>query len=155
MGKAGERNHPAIRDWRSPPTMNSVVLVLIVLSFLFPKPLFAQARKPMTIAELVTYNGKDREQVLYAGAKNEGKVTWYTSLAGDSYKEMVKAFESKYSGVKVDAYRAAGAELVVRLQEEGRARRNIADSIETTEGSLIFLRDEKLLRPYDSPHLDR
>ena len=43
----------------------------------------------------------------------------------------------------------------MRLQEEGKARRNIADTIETTEGSLIFLRDEKLLRPYDSPHLDK
>ena len=48
-----------------------------------------------------------------------------------------------------------GAELVVRLEEEAKARRNIADAIETTEGSLIFLRDGKLLRPYDSPHLDR
>ena len=43
----------------------------------------------------------------------------------------------------------------MRLEEEAKARRNIADTIETTEGSLIFLRDEKLLRPYDSPQLDR
>ncbi|HET9297120.1 MAG TPA: extracellular solute-binding protein, partial [Candidatus Binatia bacterium] len=96
----------------------------------------------------------DREAILYAGAKSEGKIIWYTSLAGDSYKELVKAFEAKYPGVKVDSYRAAGAELVVRLEEEAKARRNIADTIETTEGSLIFLRDEKLLRPYDSPYLD-
>jgi iron(III) transport system substrate-binding protein len=67
---------------------------------------------------------------------------------------MVKAFEAKYPRIKVDSYRAQGADLVVRLQEEAKARRNIADTIETTEGSLIFLRDEKLLRPYDSPHLD-
>jgi iron(III) transport system substrate-binding protein len=114
-----------------------------------------QARKPSTIAELVTYRGADREALLYAGAKTEGKIIWYTSLAGDSYKELVKAFETKYQGVRVESYRAAGAELVVRLQEEGKARRSIADTIETTEGSLIFLRDEKLLRPYDSPQLDK
>src|SRR5947207_16023782 len=40
------------------------------------------------------------------------------------------------------------------MEEEGKARKNIADTIETTEGSLIFLRDGKLLRPYDSPYLD-
>lgn len=114
-----------------------------------------QAKKPATIAELAVYRGADREQLLYAGAKSEGKIIWYTSLAGDSYKEMVKAFETKYAGVKVDSYRAQGADLVVRLEEEAKARRNIADTIETTEGSLIFLRDDKLLRPYDSPHLDR
>ena len=121
---------------------------------LIASPTWAQPRKPSTIAELAVYRGADREAVLYAGAKAESKITWYTSLAGDSYKEMVKAFEAKYPGVKVESYRAAGAELVTRLEEEGKARRNIADTIETTEGSLIFLRDDKLLRPYDSPHLD-
>lgn len=116
---------------------------------------WGQGRKPATIAELATYRGGDREALLYAGAKTEGRIVWYTSLAGDSYKELVKAFETKYPGVKVDSYRASGADLVVRLEEEAKARRNIADAIETTEGSLIFLRDEKLLRPYDSPHLDK
>lgn len=127
----------------------------LLLFLLIASPLSAQPRKPSTIVELAVYRGADREAVLYAGAKAETKITWYTSLAGDSYKEMVKAFESKYPGVKVESYRAAGAELVTRLEEEAKARRNIADTIETTEGSLIFLRDDKLLRPYDSPHLDR
>jgi iron(III) transport system substrate-binding protein len=123
--------------------------------FIFPSLIWAQPRKPATIAELATYRGADREQLLYAGAKGEGKVVWYTSLAGDSYKEIVKAFEAKYPGVKVESFRAPGAELVVRMEEEAKARRNIADTIETTEGSLMFLRDGKLLRPYDSPQLDK
>ena len=71
------------------------------LSWLFycfpPSPVRPQARKPATIAELATYRGADREQLLYAGAKSEGKIIWYTSLAGDSYKEMVKAFENQIS----------------------------------------------------------
>src|ERR1043166_3408949 len=131
--------------------LNFIILALLLL----PSEAATQARKPATIAELASYRGADREAILYAGAKAEGKIIWYMSLAGDSYKELVKAFETKYQGVRVESYRAAGAELVVRLQEEGKARRNIADTIETTEGSLIFLRDEKLLRPYDSPQLDK
>src|SRR5437870_2713983 len=130
---------------------NSIILALLLLS----SGAWAQARKPASIAELAIYRGADREQVLYAGAKTEGKIIWYTSLAGDSYKEMVKAFEAKYPGVKVESFRAGGADLVIRLEEEAKARRNIADTIETTEGSLIFLRDEKLIRPYDSPYLDK
>jgi hypothetical protein len=95
--------------------MNSlVVIVLFVLSVPVPSQLFAQPRKPMTISELVTYNGKDREQVLYSGAKTEGKVTWYTSLAGESYKAMVKAFENKYSGIRVEAYRVSGSDMTYR-----------------------------------------
>ncbi|MGH7855073.1 MAG: ABC transporter substrate-binding protein [Candidatus Binatia bacterium] len=134
--------------------MKVTSLVIFILLFL-ANGAWGQSRKPSTIAELVTYRGADREALLYAGAKTEGKIVWYTSLAGASYKELVKAFEAKYPGVKVDSYRASGADLVVRLQEEARARRNIADTIETTEGSLIFLREDKLLRPYDSPYLDK
>jgi hypothetical protein len=52
-----------------------IVGFIILIVLLLPAHPFAQARKPMTVAELVTYSGKDREQVLYAGAKTEGKVT--------------------------------------------------------------------------------
>jgi len=132
--------------------MKLTIFVLYALLSLLPTDLFAQARKSMTIAELVTYSGKDREQVLYAGAKAESKVTWYTSLAGDSYKGMVKAFESKYSGVKVEAYRVSGSDISVRMMEESKAKRYIADTVETTEGNLMFMRDAFLLRPYHSPY---
>ena len=134
--------------------MRVSVFVLSVLSVLcaVPSQLFAQARKPMTISELVTYNGKDREQVLYTGAKTEGKVTWYTSLAGESYKAMVKAFENKYSGIKVEAYRVSGSDMTTRMYEESKAKKYIVDTVETTEGNLMFMRDAFLLRPYHSPY---
>ena len=98
--------------------------------FVITSPASAQSRKPSSIAELAVYRGPDREQILYAGAKAEGKIIWYTSLAGDSYKEMVKAFETRYSGVKVESYRAAGAELVARrgTRQVRRDRPVIADA---------------------------
>jgi iron(III) transport system substrate-binding protein len=122
------------------------------LLLLAPSEGWVQSRKPMTIAELVTYNGADWEQVLYAGAKIEGKVVWYTSLAGDSYKGMAKAFETKYPGVRIEAYRVSGSEMTTRMIEESKAKRYIADTLETTEGNLLFLRDGFLLRPYYSPY---
>jgi iron(III) transport system substrate-binding protein len=97
--------------------------------------------------------GADREQVLYAGAKAEGKLMWYTSLAGGSYKELIKLFEIKYPGIQIDAFRAGGSDLVVRIGEEYKAGRYIADAIETTEGNLMFMRDAGLLQPYNSPVL--
>lgn len=134
--------------------MKTAILIISAF-FVMPSHGFIQERKPTSVAELTTYRGPDREAVLYAGAKTEGKVTWYTSLAGASYKELAKAFSAKYPGVEVEPFRAPGADLVVRLEEEAKAGRKIADSIETTEGSLLFLRDEKLIRPYDSPYLDK
>ena len=126
---------------------------IVLLLLLLPSAGWAQARKPASIEELAAYLAADREQILYAGAKAEGKVVWYTSLAGGSYKEIVNVFEKKYPGVKVEAFRASGSDLTVKLEEETKARRNIADAIETTEGNLMFMRDGKILRPYDSPHL--
>jgi iron(III) transport system substrate-binding protein len=125
---------------------------IIALVLLLQAELLAQTRKPVTISELVTYNAKDREQVLYAGAKAEGKITWYTSLAGESYKGLVKSFESKYPGVKIEAYRVSGSDMTTRLYEESKAKKYIADTIETTEGNLMFMREAFLLRPYYSPH---
>ncbi|TMA56637.1 MAG: extracellular solute-binding protein [Deltaproteobacteria bacterium] len=130
--------------------MRACILVLWIF-LMFPAASPAQGRKPTTIAELVTYSAKDREQVLYNGAKTEGKVTWYTSLAGESYKGMVKAFETKYAGVKVEAYRVSGSDMTTRMYEESKAKRYIADTVETTEGNLMFMRDAFLLRPYHSP----
>jgi iron(III) transport system substrate-binding protein len=124
----------------------------LVSFFLWPAGIHAQSRKPLTISELVTYKGGDREQVLYAGAKSEGKVTWYTSLAGDSYKGIVKAFEAKYPGVKVDSYRVSGSDMTTRMFEEAKAKKQIVDTVETTEANLMFMREAFLLRPYHSPH---
>jgi hypothetical protein len=129
--------------------MPSFVLIWL---FLLSSEAQLQSRKAMTIAELVTYNGSDREQLLYSGAKSEGKVVWYTSLAGESYKGMVKAFETKYPGVKVEAYRVSGSDITVRMIEESKAKRYVADTVETTEGNLMFMRDAFLLRPYHSPY---
>ena len=128
---------------------NFIILALLLLS----SEAWSQARKPSSIEELAPYLGADREQLLYAGAKAEGKVVWYTSLAGGSYKEIVNVFEKKYPGVKVEAFRASGSDLTLKLDEETKAKRYIADAIETTEGNLMFMRDGKLLRPYNSPHL--
>lgn len=84
-------------------------VLYLVIAVLPLQPLHAQPRKPATIAEIATYNGADRPDLLYAGAKSEGKVTWHTSLAGDSYKALARAFETKYPGVRLDAIAPAVA----------------------------------------------
>jgi iron(III) transport system substrate-binding protein len=133
----------------------TISAIIILALFLYPSEGWPQARKPSSIAELASYTGADREQLLYAGAKTEGKLVWYTSLAGGSYKALATAFEAKYPGVTVETYRASGSEITLKLQEESKARRNIADAIETTEGNLMFMREGKLLRPYNSLQLKR
>jgi len=125
-----------------------------VTLFVFaPITLFAQQRKALTVSEIATYLGADREQVFYAGAKSEGLVNWYTSLAGDSYKAISRAFEAKYPGVRVEAFRNGGGELVTRMSEEVKARRPNMDALETTYDFLMVSKAYGLIRPYNSPAL--
>ena len=77
----------------------------------------------VSLAQLAAYYRPDREKVLYTGAKAEGKIMWYTSLAGASYKELANAFEAKYPGVKVETYRGTRQELGARIMAEAQANR--------------------------------
>ena len=111
----------------------------------------AQSAKPMPLEQLAAYNKADREKVLYAGAKSEGKITWYTSLAGASYKQLAAAFEAKYPGVKVESYRATRQELSARVMAEAQSKRYIAGTFETTIPLLKLLKENQLLVPYYFP----
>jgi iron(III) transport system substrate-binding protein len=127
------------------------LVAAVLFSVSFAGNAWSQSLRPRTAAELGKYLGAERERLLYEGAKKEGKLVWYTSLT--PYKEIAKAFESKYPGVSVESYRAPAATLATRILGESQARRAIADTIETSQGALMLLRDNKLFLPYTSPHL--
>src|SRR4029434_592003 len=110
----------------------------------------AQTNK-VSMEQLAAYNKPDRGKVLYAGAKTAGKVTWYTSLAGESYKQLYAAFEAKYPGVQVESYRATRQEMGARILAEAQAKRYIVDTIETTIPLLKLLKDNNMLVPYYFP----
>ncbi|HEX2229697.1 MAG TPA: extracellular solute-binding protein [Candidatus Binatia bacterium] len=127
------------------------ILFAALLALAFAGTASAQSKTPTSTPELAKYNRPDREKLLYEGAKKEGKVVWYTSLVPS--KEIAKIFESKYPGVSVEVYRAGGIELLNKALSEYKARRYIVDTIESTPGALMSLRDEKFFTPYFSPHL--
>ena len=114
---------------------------------------WSQTAKPVAPADLASYTGADRERLLHEGAKREGKLVWYTTLAAEQNKQIANAFEKKYAGVNVETFRTGSSALAQRLLTEAKARRHIADAIETTPPGLITFRDSQLLLPYTSPHL--
>ena len=129
--------------------LTSTLILLLVIT----APAASQTSKPTAAADLATYTGADRERLLLDGAKREGKVVWYTTLAADQNKQIAGAFEAKYPGVKVETFRTGSSALAQRLLTEAKAKRHIADAIETTLPGLLTFRDNQLLLPYISPHL--
>jgi iron(III) transport system substrate-binding protein len=128
-----------------------VATIVILLSM--HAPAWGQSAKPSGAADLAAYTGNDRERILFDGAKREGKLVWYTTLAADQNKTIAAAFEKKYPGVSIETFRTGSSALAQRLLTEAKARRHIADAIETTPPGLITFRDNQLLVPYTSPHL--
>jgi iron(III) transport system substrate-binding protein len=114
---------------------------------------WGQTGKPFSAAELASYSGSDRQRMLVEGAKREGKVVWYTTLAAEQNKQIANTFEGKYPGVKVETFRTGSSALVQRVLNEAQAGRHIVDAIETTLPGLLSFRDNQLLLPYTSPHL--
>jgi iron(III) transport system substrate-binding protein len=127
--------------------MRHVVLTVSLIIFVTS---YASAQTK-SLADLANYRGADREEMLKAGAKKEGKMVWYTSLT--AHRDIANIFEAKYPGIKVETYRAGPNDLTRRLLSEAQAKRNIADLIETTPSTLMMMRENKLLMPYYSPHL--
>jgi iron(III) transport system substrate-binding protein len=130
-----------------------IVSAALFSIFLIAAPVWSQTSKPSSLADLSSYTGADRERLLLDGAKREGKVVWYTTLAADQNKQLANAFEKKYPGVSVETFRTGSSALAQRLLTEARARRHLADAIETTPPGLMTFRENQLLLPYSSPHL--
>jgi iron(III) transport system substrate-binding protein len=77
------------------------------------------------------------DQTLIDAATKEGKVVWYTTYIVDqSVRPMIAGFEKLYPGIKVDFVRQGSAELVLRLTNEARAGKILADLF---DGNSTFL----------------
>jgi iron(III) transport system substrate-binding protein len=107
--------------------------------------LVAQAQVSPTALE-----GADRTQRLVEGARREGTVTVYSSMAEKDLLRIVAAFEKRY-GVKVTLWRSGKDKVLQRVIAEARARRNEADVVHNPSPEMEALHREKLLQPVASP----
>lgn len=105
-----------------------------------------------TAKELAMYNGSDYEQMLLEGAKKEGKVVWYTSLSGKSYRTIKAKFAEKYPDVKIEVYRAGSKDLAAKILGEARAKKYLVDATETTPGILMLFKSKNIIMPYTNPN---
>jgi len=116
-------------------------------------PLLACAlAQPNSVAELATYQGADREQLLIEGAKREKELTFYSSIPPDDIAALVSAFDRKY-GLKVKVWRADSEGFLHRVVGEARARRFEVDVMAGSSSALEPLYRENLLQEVKSPYL--
>ena len=114
-------------------------------------PETALAQTPAKAAEILSYQGPDRDRRLLEQAKQEGTLTIYTSLAPTESKPLADAFEKKY-GVKVELWRSQSERVVQRAITEARAGRHAVDVIATNGPEMEALAREQILTTYFTPH---
>ena len=128
--------------------MTRLARILVALLLLIPAAAPAHSKND----DVYRYRGADRGQKLVEGARREGTVVLYTSLAPTESKPLSEAFEKKY-GVKVELWRALSDKVVQRVITEGQAKRNAVDVVETNGPEMEMIAREKLLSAFESPYL--
>ena len=79
------------------------------------------------LAALVATSAPAADQALIDAAKKEGSVTWYTTLIINQFtRPAAEAFEKKY-GIKVEYIRADPNEIALRISNEAKAGKVLAD----------------------------
>jgi iron(III) transport system substrate-binding protein len=92
----------------------------------------------------------DEEQKLYAAAKKEGKVVWWTSHYQLSAAEAVRdAFKAKYPGIDVEFIRQTAQVIFQRLSQNLKAGVKELDVFASTDEShYLKLKSQGVLAPY-------
>src|SRR5687768_5117213 len=93
------------------------------------------------------------QSALIDGAKKEGKLVWYTSMAIDTSKPVLDAFEKEYPFIKTELVRAGEEQLVNRILSETRAGRWAFDALSTS--SIATMIERKIIAPYLAPERDQ
>jgi iron(III) transport system substrate-binding protein len=90
------------------------------------------------------------QSALIEGAKKEGKLVWYTSMAIDTSKPLLDAFQKEYPFIKSELVRAGEEQLMNRVLSEIRAGRWAFDAISTS--AISVLPEKKIVQPYLTPN---
>ena len=93
---------------------------------------------------------------LYAKAKQDGQVTWWTAHYEQSAAEaMAAAFKAKYPGIEVNLTRQTAQVINTRLQQEIRTGQFTCDVFASTdEAHYPPLKKQNLLASYKPPDID-
>jgi iron(III) transport system substrate-binding protein len=103
--------------------------------------------------DILTYTGGDRQQRLIEGAKQEGRVTYYSGMiVNQALRPLTAAFQKKYPFIKMSHWRGDSEDILTRVSTEMRASNLVADVIEGTGVGELAVQ-AGLAQPVWSPQL--
>ena len=126
-------------------TRRSALTTIALIGASFANHSFAAAPDP------AIYKGADRNQLILAGAKREGKVAFYSGMIeNQALRPITDAFKKKYPFVAVEYWRGDSRALVQKALTERRAGRVMGDVLESTGGAEALMK-AGAVEPFYSP----
>jgi iron(III) transport system substrate-binding protein len=107
---------------------------------------------PATVRDIANYVGGDRQQVLEVGARQEGRLTIYTT--GTQIQPLIDRFRQKYPFLRIQMSRASSVDVAVKVTQEYAAGVFLVDVFELNADGLVLPRDQGVLQPFTSPEVD-
>jgi ABC-type Fe3+ transport system substrate-binding protein len=121
------RSTASLRSWRRlvviPAVVSLAALGLAACSSSTAKP------APATTSSSGASSSADSVAKLYAAAKTDGTLTWYTALDPTTAQNTVNAFNANYPGVTANFQRFTSGDLATRYSSEESAGSSPADVI--------------------------
>jgi iron(III) transport system substrate-binding protein len=111
------------------------------------------ARKRILIGTLLMVSAASSHLVHGATSdqtKPEGTVVFYSSMTAEHHNALVKAFNQKYPGIKLEGFRSNSISVLNRTLNEGRAGNHLVDVINVNELNAWVLKDRSLIQPHKS-----
>src|SRR3972149_6578558 len=97
------------------------------------------------------YRATDRQQILEAGARREGRLLLYSALSLEEANPLLEAFTRRYPFVRAEIYRASTEDVALKVITEYRGRKYLADVVELSSIDLGKVQKEGILTPFASP----
>jgi len=89
------------------------------------------------------------------GAKKEGELIWWSTIAQDQSQRIVDEFMKRYPFIKANYWRSGSIGLHNKIMIEARAGRSSWDVVSQTTPEFIFeLKQKKIITAYNSPERD-
>ena len=125
------------------------------------EPFFIRSERACLFVTLVVFCfinaaaawSQTEDKQLIEGAKKEGKLVWYATMAIDGAKPLLDAFVKEYPFIKAELVRLGGStHLMARTMTETRAGHWLFDVTQGT--SMPLLIKQNIMAPYLSPERD-
>ncbi|HJU62211.1 MAG TPA: ABC transporter substrate-binding protein, partial [Candidatus Binatia bacterium] len=125
----------------------------LLLAAILAVALLADVSWGATVEDIALLQSADRQKLLIAGAKKEGKVMFYTGLIVDQVVRPLKeGFEKEYPFIQVDFFRGNSENIARRVLAEYQAKRYDVDVVSGSAATSMVQRAGFMQRFY-SPHL--